>query len=309
SPGSELLHTPTPPPLPFSRHTLSPEVQAITTEWISLTVGVSPSSTPVITPALPPVPEDCLCPIDYLSPSAAASPSPSVSLHHSNLSGSSTPLSIISTLPSFPSRPPSSAHAFSHTTPQSEEKFVGCPPPNLSSCQTPHSIVGRPESFLSELSDIIGNQTKVQNNREGCRNSEREGWKETDKGSNPMPETSVKGCLKTSNLDKSMSPEKRPFASFGESQLCQELITTEQGNNAEKRGTRTGELREIRSRANKTADTSFSSSALLSSSALSSSAVTIQPPPRLTRRVRMPQPSHHSLRAGPDLTESEKSYV
>ncbi|XP_074986767.1 sorbin and SH3 domain-containing protein 1 isoform X5 [Caretta caretta] len=339
SPGSELLHTPTPPPLPFSRHTLSPEVQAITTEWISLTVGVSPSSTPVITPALPPVPEDCLCPIDYLSPSAAASPSPSVSLHHSNLSGSSTPLSIISTLPSFPSRPPSSAHTFSHTTPQSEEKFVGCPPPNLSSCQTPHSIVGRPESFLSELSDVIGNQTKVQNNREGCRNSEREGWKETDKGSNPMPETSVKGCLKTSNLDKSMSPEKRPFASFGESQLCQELITTEQGNNAEKRGTRTGELREIRSRANKTADTSFSSSALLSSSALSSSAVTIQPPPRLTRRVRMPQPlrtdagmtskspvtisdypinamssnsivpSHHSLRAGPDLTESEKSYV
>ncbi|XP_065409314.1 sorbin and SH3 domain-containing protein 1 isoform X20 [Chrysemys picta bellii] len=38
-----------------------------------------------------------------------------------------------------------------------------------------------------------------------------------------------------------------------------------------------------------TADTSFSSSALLSSSALSSSAVTIQPPPRFTRRVRMPQ--------------------
>ncbi|XP_074814502.1 sorbin and SH3 domain-containing protein 1 isoform X2 [Natator depressus] len=309
SPGSELLHTPTPPPLPFSCHTLSPEVQAITTEWISLTVGVSPSSTPVITPPLPPVPEDCLCPIDYLSPSAAASPSPSVSLHHSNLSGSSTPLSIISALPSFPSRPLSSAHTFSHTTPQSEEKFFGCPSPNLSSCQTPHSVVGRPESFLSELSDIIGNQTKVRNNREGHRNSEREGWKETDKGSNLMPETSVEGCLKTSNLDKSMSPEKRPFSSFGESQLCQKLITTGQGNNAEKRGTRTGELREIRSRANKTADTSFSSSALLSSSALSSSAVTIQPPPRLTRRVRMPQPSHHSLRAGPDLTESEKSYV
>ncbi|KAG6926775.1 sorbin and SH3 domain containing 1 [Chelydra serpentina] len=309
SPGFELLHTPTPQPLPFPRHALSPEVQAITTEWISLTVGVSPSSTPVRTPPLPPLPEGCLCPIDYLTPSAAASPSPSISLHHSNLSGSSTPRSIISPLPSFPSRPPSSSHTFSHATPQSEEKFVGCPSPNLSSCQTPHSVVERPESFLSELSDIIGNQTKVQNNREGSRNSEREGWKETDKGSNPMPEISVEGCSKTSNLDKSMSPEKRPFASFGESQLCQELITTGQGNNSEKRGTRKGELREIRSGANKTADTSFSSSALLSSSALSSSAVTIQPPPRLTRRVRMPQPSHHSLRAGPDLTESEKSYV
>ncbi|XP_034633694.1 sorbin and SH3 domain-containing protein 1 isoform X18 [Trachemys scripta elegans] len=304
SPGSELLHTPTPPPLPFPRHALSPEVQAITAEWISLTVGMSPSSTPVITPPLPPLPEGCLCPIDYLTPSAAASPSPSVSLHHSNLSGSSTPRSIISPLPSFSSRTLSSAHTFSHTTPQSEEKFVGCPSPNLSSCQTPHSVVGRPESFLSELSDVIGNQTKVQNNREGSRNSEREGWKETDKGFNPMPEISVEGCLKTSNLDKNMSPEKKPFASFGESQLCQELITTGEGNNAEKRGTRKGELREIRSGANKTADTSFSSSALLSSSA-----VTIQPPPRFTHRVRMPQPSHHSLRAGPDLTESEKSYV
>ncbi|XP_065409307.1 sorbin and SH3 domain-containing protein 1 isoform X14 [Chrysemys picta bellii] len=309
SPGSELLHTSTPPPFPFPRHALSPEVQAITAEWISLTVGMSPSSTPVITPPLPPLPEGCLCPIDYLTPSAAASPSPSVSLHHSNLSGSSTPRSIISPLPSFSSRTLSSAHTFSHTTPQSEEKFVGCPSPNLSSCQTPHSVVGRPESFLSELSDVIGNQTKVQNNREGSRNSEREGWKETDKGFNPMPEISVEGCLKTSNLDKNMSPEKKPFASFGESQLCQELITTGEGNNAEKRGTRKGEPREIRSGANKTADTSFSSSALLSSSALSSSAVTIQPPPRFTRRVRMPQPSHHSLRAGPDLTESEKSYV
>uniref|UniRef100_A0A8C3PEN1 Sorbin and SH3 domain containing 1 n=1 Tax=Chrysemys picta bellii TaxID=8478 RepID=A0A8C3PEN1_CHRPI len=271
SPGSELLHTSTPPPFPFPRHALSPEVQAITAEWISLTVGMSPSSTPVITPPLPPLPEGCLCPIDYLTPSAAASPSPSVSLHHSNLSGSSTPRSIISPLPSFSSRTLSSAHTFSHTTPQSEEKFVGCPSPNLSSCQTPHSVVGRPESFLSELSDVIGNQTKVQNNREGSRNSEREGWKETDKGFNPMPEISVEGCLKTSNLDKNMSPEKKPFASFGESQLCQELITTGEGNNAEKRGTRKGEPREIRSGANK--------------------------------------PSHHSLRAGPDLTESEKSYV
>ncbi|XP_032837982.1 sorbin and SH3 domain-containing protein 1 isoform X22 [Tyto alba] len=59
-----------------------------------------------------------------------------------------------------------------------------------------------------------------------------------------------------------------------------------------------------------TADSkAFSSSAPLSSSALSSSTVTTQPPPRLTRRVNKPQPSHHSLRAGPDLTESEKSYV
>ncbi|XP_065409311.1 sorbin and SH3 domain-containing protein 1 isoform X17 [Chrysemys picta bellii] len=54
-----------------------------------------------------------------------------------------------------------------------------------------------------------------------------------------------------------------------------------------------------------TADTSFSSSALLSSSALSSSAVTIQPPPRFTRRVRMPQqPQAHQQGASPDRSQT-----
>ncbi|XP_074855758.1 sorbin and SH3 domain-containing protein 1 isoform X31 [Carettochelys insculpta] len=309
SPGSDLLSTPTPPPLPFPRQALSPEVQAITDEWISLTMGVSPSRTPVITPPLPPLPKGSVCLIDYLRPSVAAGSSPSDNLHPSSLSGSSSPWSITSTLPSSLSRPPCSAHPFSRTTPQSEEKFVGCPSPSLNSWQPPHSVTGRPKSFLSELSDVTGNQTKVQKNREVSNNSEREGWKEPDKGSNPLPKISVAGCLIPSNLDMNKSPEKRPFASFGESQLCQELITTSQVNNAEKRGTRKCELRESRSGANKSADTSFSSSALLSSSAHSSSAVTIQPPPRLTRRVRMPQPSHHSLRTGPELTESEKSYV
>ncbi|XP_075791768.1 sorbin and SH3 domain-containing protein 1 isoform X6 [Pelodiscus sinensis] len=342
SPGSELLHTPTPPPLPFPRHVLSPEVQAITAEWISLTMGVSPSRTPVITPPLPPLPEGSACPIDYLTPSAAASPSPSESLHHSNLSGSSSPQFSVSPLLSFPFRPPSSARPFRHTTPQSEEKFGGCPSPNPCGCQSPLSVVGRPQRFLSELSDVIGNPPKVGNDREVSRNREREGWMEPDKGANPIPKIPVEGCLKPSNRNRRMSPEQRPLASFGESRLCQERITAGQGGNAEKRGTRKCELREIRSRANKTADTSFSSSALLSSTALSSSAVPVQPPPRLTRRVRMPQafrtdgshagmtskspvtisdspvnamssnsivPSHHSLRAGPDLTESEKSYV
>lgn len=251
SPGSELLHTPTPPPLPFPRHVLSPEVQAITAEWISLTMGVSPSRTPVITPPLPPLPEGSACPIDYLTPSAAASPSPSESLHHSNLSGSSSPQFSVSPLLSFPFRPPSSARPFRHTTPQSEEKFGGCPSPNPCGCQSPLSVVGRPQRFLSELSDVIGNPPKVGNDREVSRNREREGWMEPDKGANPIPKIPVEGCLKPSNRNRRMSPEQRPLASFGESRLCQERITAGQGGNAEKRGTRKCELREIRSRANK----------------------------------------------------------
>nr|XP_009669583.1 PREDICTED: sorbin and SH3 domain-containing protein 1 isoform X21 [Struthio camelus australis] len=305
SASSELLHTPTPPPLPFTRRALSPEVQAITSEWIALTVGVSPSTTPAITPPLPPLPEASLSRSDCLTPSAAASPSPSVSLHHFHPSGSSTPRSIKSPLPSYSSRPQSSAHSFYQATPQSEEKFVGSPSSSVSYCNSPRWAVGGPKSILAEQSNTMGSQGWLQKTREGSSDPER--------GSHAAPKISVEGCLKPSQLDMRVSPEKKPVGCSEDNQLCQELMAIVQGGEREKRGNeamRKGDLRKFQSGENKTADSkAFSSSTPLSSSALSSSTVTTQPPPRLTRRVNKPQPSHHSLRAGPDLTESEKSYV
>ncbi|XP_068545648.1 sorbin and SH3 domain-containing protein 1 isoform X8 [Anas acuta] len=302
SPSSELLHTPTPPPLPFARRALSPEVQAVTSEWIALTVGVSPSTTPAITPPLPPPPEASLPHTDSLAPSAAASPSPSVSLHHSHLSGSSTPRSIKSPLPSYSSRPQSSARSSYQATPQSEEKFVGSPSPGASYSNSPRWAGGSPESVLAEQRGTPGSQAWLQKTREGSSNPEQ--------GSYAGPKISVERCLKPSQLDMRVSPEKRPLSSYEDNQLCQELMAIVQGGKAEKRGVRKGDLGKFQSGENKTADSkAFSSSAPLSSSALSSSTVTTQPPPRHTRRVNKPQPSHHSLRAGPDLTESEKSYV
>ncbi|XP_054687265.1 sorbin and SH3 domain-containing protein 1 isoform X5 [Grus americana] len=302
SPSSELLHTPTPPPLPFARRTLSPEAQAVTSEWIALTVGVSPSTTPAITPPLPPPPEASLSHTDYLSPSAAASPSPSVSLHHSHLSGSSTPRSIKSPLPSYSSRPQSSARSFYQATPQSEEKFVGSPSPSISYSNSPHRAVGSPGSILAEQRDTTGSQAWLQKTREGSSNPEQ--------GAHAVSKISVERCLKPSQLDMRVSPEKRPVGSSEDNQLCQELMAIVQGGKTEKRGVRKGDLGRFQSGEKKTADSkAFSSSAPLSSYALSSSTVTTQPPPRLTRRVNKPQLSHHSLRAGPDLTESEKSYV
>ncbi|XP_074730814.1 sorbin and SH3 domain-containing protein 1 isoform X21 [Strix uralensis] len=302
SPSSELLHTPTPPPLPFARRALSPEVQAVTSEWIALTVGVSPSTTPAITPPLPPPPEASLSHTDYLSPSAAASTSPTVSLHHSHLSGSSTPRSIKSPLPSYSSRPQSSTHSFYQTTPQSEEKFVGSPSPSVSYFNSPRWAVESPESILAEQRDTTGSQAWLQKTREGSSNPEQ--------GALAVPKISVERCLKPSQLDMRVSPGKRPVGSSEDNQLCQELMAIVQGGKTEKRDMRKGDLGKFRSGEKKTADSkAFSSSAPLSSSALSSSTVTTQPPPRLTRRVNKPQPSHHSLRAGPDLTESEKSYV
>ncbi|XP_037996869.1 sorbin and SH3 domain-containing protein 1 isoform X15 [Motacilla alba alba] len=302
SPSSELLHTPTPPPLPFARRALSPEVQAVTSEWIALTVGVSPSTTPAITPPLPPPPEASLSHTDYLSPSAAASPSPTVSLHHSHLSGSSTPRSIKSPLPSSSSRPQSSARSFYQATPQNEEKFVDSPSPSVTYSNSSRWAVESPESILAEQRDTTASQAWLQKAGEGSSHPEQ--------SAHAVPKISVERCLKPSQLDMRASPERRPVGSSEDNQLCQELMAIVQGGKTEKRDMRKGDTGKFQSGEKKSADSKvFSSSAPLSSSTLTSSTVTTQPPPRLTRRVNKPQPSHHSLRAGPDLTESEKSYV
>ncbi|KAM6416011.1 sorbin and SH3 domain-containing protein 1 isoform 3-T3 [Rhynochetos jubatus] len=303
SPSSELLHTPTPPPLPFARRALSPEVQAVTSEWIALTVGVSPSTTPAITPPLPPPPEASLSHPDYLSPSAAASPSPSVSLHHSHLSGSSTPRSIKSPLPSYSSRPQSSAHSFYQATPQSEEKFVVSPSPSMSYSNSPRWAVESPESVLAEQRDTTGSQAWLQKTREGSSNPEQ--------GAHAVPKISVERCLKPSQLDMCVSPEKRPVGSSEDNQLCQELMAIVQGGKTEKRGVRKGDLGKFQSGEKKTADSkAFSSSAPLSSSALSSSTVTTQPPPRLTRRVnKTQQPQAQQQGASPDRSQTPRDIV
>ncbi|XP_066478740.1 sorbin and SH3 domain-containing protein 1-like isoform X3 [Tiliqua scincoides] len=299
--SSELLFTPTPPPLPFMRPALSPELQAITTEWISLTLGTSCSSTPTATPPLPPLPDASLCNIDYLIPSAVASPSPSISLHHSNFSNSSTPRSVISPLSSCPSGPPSSAQNTHLLTPQSEEKLVSSPSPHLSHCHSPYSVVGSPDSFLSELSDVLDQQRS----RGAGRSIDRENRITADKDCSGTRVTSPGKW--PSDLEKGVIPQKKSPHTF-ESKLNQE-----QGNGPQKRDTgnyKQVEQRESQSRAIKTLNTQpFSPCALLSPSSISSFAVATQPPPRLTRRVSVPQLSHHSLRPGPDLTESEKSYV
>ncbi|KAJ7419126.1 sorbin and SH3 domain containing 1 [Pitangus sulphuratus] len=239
SPSSELLHTPTPPPLPFARRALSPEVQAVTSEWIALTVGVSPSTTPAITPPLPPPPEASLSHTDYLSPSTAASPSPTLSLHHSHLSGSSTPRSIKSPLPSYSSRPQSSAHSFYQATPQSEEKFVDSPPPSVTYSNSSRWAVESPESILAEQRDTTGSQAWFQKTREGSSNPEQ--------SAHAVPKISVERCLKPSQLDMRASPEKRPVGSSEDNQLCQELMAIVQGGKTEKKDVRKGDLGKFQS--------------------------------------------------------------
>ncbi|XP_041329992.1 sorbin and SH3 domain-containing protein 1 isoform X4 [Pyrgilauda ruficollis] len=303
SPSSELLHTPTPPPLPFARRALSPEVQAVTSEWIALTVGVSPSTTPAITPPLPPPPEASLSHTDYLSPSAAASPSPTVSLHHSHLSGSSTPRSIKSPLPSSSPRPQSSARSFYQATPQNEEKFVDSPSPSVTYSNSSRWAVESPESILAEQRDTTASQAWLQKTGEGSSH--------TEQSAHAVPKISVERCLKPSQLDMRASPERRPVGSSEDNQLCQELMAIVQGGKTEKRDMRKGDTGKLQNGEKKTADSKvFSSSAPLSSSTLSSSTVTTQPPPRLTRRVSKPQqPQAQQQGASPERSQTPRDIV
>ncbi|XP_069466677.1 sorbin and SH3 domain-containing protein 1 isoform X2 [Ambystoma mexicanum] len=348
-PGYDRLHTPTPPPPPMMRRAFSPEVQAITSEWISLTMGVSRNGTPTITPPLPPRPDSCLYNIDYLTPSAAGSPTPSVtpsvSLHHYNLSGSSTPCSAISPLPSLSSRPQSSARYLSVISPLSEDRHAGSLSPNASYRNSPQPLVGSPDNYILELNDVVRDHSKLQK-REDIKNDTRDDQKPVNKNVCRLQTPSRKGYAKPlSRHERCMSPDQKPHnASFEEDTLSKELLSIVQGNNVmkteQRKGANRGELKDHESK--QTSNTQSLSSSALCSSSLSPSAVTAQPPPRHRARVNMSQsfrtegghseitskspvmisdspvntlnsnsivPSHHSLRAAPDLTESEKSYV
>ncbi|XP_072138518.1 sorbin and SH3 domain-containing protein 1 isoform X10 [Mobula birostris] len=74
--GNSARPTPSPPlpPPPPShyRRVVSPDLQAVTSDWISLTVGLSPSHTPLTTPPLPPLPESLSSDRSYLRDSMGA---------------------------------------------------------------------------------------------------------------------------------------------------------------------------------------------------------------------------------------------
>ncbi|KAM4636270.1 sorbin and SH3 domain-containing protein 1-like [Discoglossus pictus] len=316
-PGSSRPHA-TSPSHPM-RRTFSPEVQAITSEWISLTMGVSHSSTPTATPPLPPLPEATLYTIDYITPSAAASPTlsitPSVSLHYCNMSGNSTPNSAMSPLPTCPSRPQSATRISYVISPYSEEKNGGSASSYGSS---PVQLLAHHDTLISELSDVLRNHYKAKS--DSMKNGERHDWSNKVTAQTP---SSV-------NIETKAAPD-----SFEENQLCKELLSIVQSNNE------LDNLRKSGCDGTKTADTIPLSSSVYPS-ALSSCAITNQPPPRIRGRVIVPQPCrsdveqtgmapkspvmitgspvntlnsnsvvhpHHILNTGPDLTESEKSYV
>lgn len=109
----------------------------------------------------------------------------------------------------------------------------------MSYSNSPRWAVGSPESILTEQRDTAASQARLQKTREGSSNPEQ--------GTHAGPRISVERCLKPSQLDMRVSPEKRPMGSSEDNQLCQELMAIVQGGKTEKRGMRKGDLGKFQS--------------------------------------------------------------
>ncbi|KAI4894276.1 hypothetical protein NFI96_016311, partial [Prochilodus magdalenae] len=123
-------------PLPLPR-SVSPEVHAVSNEWISLTVGGASSSPPAApTPPLPPLPSGLYRLGEYLPPSHSDSPVPPIASSPYCISPAASP-STSPLPPPYPPRPSSATPFLTFTPPQGED-FLLCPPsPRLSRSLSP----------------------------------------------------------------------------------------------------------------------------------------------------------------------------
>ncbi|XP_029926687.1 sorbin and SH3 domain-containing protein 1 [Myripristis murdjan] len=128
--------TTSPLPLPRSpRRSVSPEVHAVSSEWISLTVGGgSPPAAP--TPPLPPLPTVSYRWGEYLPPSLSASPVPPITGSPYCVSPAASP-SASPLPPPYPPRPNSATPYLTFTPPQGEDFLLSPPSPRLSRSMSP----------------------------------------------------------------------------------------------------------------------------------------------------------------------------
>ncbi|XP_069890718.1 sorbin and SH3 domain-containing protein 1 isoform X12 [Dipodomys merriami] len=271
-PSHSKFIMPAPSSLPNPRRVLSPEMHAITSEWISLTVGVPGRRSLALTPPLPPLPETSVYDTDYLSLPSRARPSLPLSLPYSSWSVRSNPRSVVSPL----ALPP--PHKTYSLTPSTQTPLhingEGGTHPHQDSFSQP--LLGSPDRVISELSDAFSSQSKRQCWQEENGQCERKTESEAGERCPGGSKISKKSCLKPSDVVRCLSTEQRlpelhapeeiePSKPLGSPFPGREAGPTElhRGGEAERKAAQSG----------------------------------------------VSQPSHHSLRAGPDLTESEKNYV
>ncbi|XP_070980667.1 sorbin and SH3 domain-containing protein 1 isoform X2 [Oncorhynchus clarkii lewisi] len=166
--------TTAPLPLPRSpRRSVSPEVHAISSEWISLTIGgASPPTAP--TPPLPPLPSVSYRWGEYLPPSKSASPVPPICGSPYCISPMASP-SASPLPPPYPPRPGSATPFLTFTPPQGEDFLLSPPSPRLSRSLSPCGGAGL-ESWLTGASplSILERELMEGEGAEGDRGTGRE---------------------------------------------------------------------------------------------------------------------------------------
>ena len=201
---------PAPSSLPHPRRALSPEMHAVTSEWISLTVGV-PSRRPLaLTPPLPPLPEASIYSSDPLALFARPSSSLPLSLPHSGWSDRSTPHSAVSPLalppPHKAHSPAPGAQASLHVN---GDSGTYVPPPGVLQDSFSQPWLGRSDRVISELSDAFSSQGKRQPWRDGNGARERKAEREAGERCPGGPAISKKSCLRPSDVVRCLSTEQR----------------------------------------------------------------------------------------------------
>nr|XP_044609410.1 sorbin and SH3 domain-containing protein 1 isoform X11 [Equus asinus] len=199
-----------PSSLPYPHRALSPEMHAVTSEWISLTVGVPGRRPLALTPPLPPLPEASIYDTDHLALMARPNPSLSLSLPHSSWSDRSTPRSIASPL-ALPA--PHKAYSLAPSTQASlhvnGDSGIHMPTSGVRQDSFSQPPLGSSDRVISELSNAFSSQGKRQPWREESRWYERKAEREAGERCPGGPKISKKSCLKPSDVVRCLSTEQR----------------------------------------------------------------------------------------------------
>ncbi|XP_035920205.1 sorbin and SH3 domain-containing protein 1 isoform X3 [Lynx canadensis] len=210
SPGHSQLLMPAPSSLPHPHRALSPEMHAVTSEWISLTVGVPGRRSLALTPPLPPLPETSIYNTDHLTSWARPGPSLSLSLPRSSWADRSTPRSLTSPL-ALP--PPHKASSLVPGAPASlhinGDSGIHVPPSGVRPESFSRPLPGSSDRVISELSDAFSSQGKRQLRREERGQCERRAEREAGDRCPGAPKISKKSCLRPSDVVRCLSAEQR----------------------------------------------------------------------------------------------------
>ncbi|XP_073934756.1 sorbin and SH3 domain-containing protein 1 isoform X13 [Castor canadensis] len=204
-PSHSKLIMPAPSSVPHPRRALSPEMHAITSEWISLTVGVPSRRSLALTPPLPPLPEASVYDTDRFALSARASPSLPLTIPYSSWSDHSTHRPVASPL-ALP--PPQKAYSLAPSA-QAPLHINGDGGIHIRQDSFSQPLLESSDRVISELSDAFSSQSKRQSWREANGQYERKTESEAGERYPGGPKISKKSCLKPSDVVRCLSTEQR----------------------------------------------------------------------------------------------------